>query len=174
MSKLSDLIQSYADSKRPAYPTAVGPVILEGRIQGQEVRCESGDGSELFLTVDMLQSVIESDGSPLASGKIHFGDCNIDLHNFCPFEYKGKIWGVTHLQKQSKSGFLKTFPDCYHQWTWWKLQQQDSNGNWIPDSERGIYYRKPLSWRWDVAGTLIDGKLEHWIWTKGYLGGHWD
>lgn len=174
MSKLSELIENYANSKRPAYPTVDYPTILVGNISGNSVRCESLDQTEMYLTNDMLKNVTDPLGSPLVSGKIFFSDCEVQLSNFGPFKYNKKLWGVSHLQKQSKTGSLKTSPDCYHQWTWWKLQQKDANGGWIGGTERGIYYRKPLSWRWDVAGTTIDGKLQHWIWTKGYLGGHWD
>lgn len=173
MSKFSEWIQAYADSKRPGYPTVYYPTIIDGFISGNSVRCESLDGGEMFLTGDLV-SQIKPAGANFNVGLIHFGDCGIELTNFGPFVYNGKTWGVTHLQKQSKKGFLDVGPDCYHKWTWWKLQEKDKDGNWISGSERGIYYRKPLSWRWDVVGTPIDGVLQHWIWTKGYLGGHWD
>lgn len=137
--------------KQPKYPTVDYPTIDSGVIHGP-IRCESLDGSEMYLEED---------------------DVTV-LNDFKPFVLNGKTWGVSHLQKRSKRGWLKVSPSCYHWWWFWKLQEKDSNGQWISGSERGIYFRQPFSWRWDVAGTVIDGILRHWIWTKGYLGGHWD
>jgi len=134
------------------YPTADYYTILAGEIWGP-VRCESLDGSEMYL--------------PEVSGSTRF-------LNFKPFEQDGKMWGVSNIQKKSKKGWIKTDPDCYHRWYWFRQQKQDDQGNWIPGTELGFYFRKPFSWRWDVAGTVIDEILRHWIWTKGYLGGHWD
>lgn len=135
------------------YPTVDYPTIMEGKIYGEKIRYECLDGSELVCK--------------------HPDEVTI-FKNFKPFEKYGKMWGLTHLQKYSKWGWLKVSPDCYHWWWFWKLQKQDSNGNWIPGTERGIYFRKPFSWRWDVAGTVIGGVLRHWIWSKGFIGFRWD
>jgi len=138
--------------KKPEYPTVSYPTIIEGVVDGP-MRCESLDGSEMYIGGD---------------NEVHV------LKNFGPFEKDGKTWAVTHLQKKSKKGWLKTSPDGYHCWNFWQLQKQDNNGNWISGTERGIYFRKPFSWRWDVAGTFLDGALRHFVWTKGFLGLHWD
>jgi len=86
-----------------------------------------------------------------------------------PFEHEGKTYAVSHLQKKSKSFSLYFSPFIYHFGSFWKLQEQDEFGDWIPGTERGIYGRTP-GWRWDVAGT----NGQHWIFSKGYLGGHLD
>lgn len=130
------------------YPEELYPTVVEGVIYGP-VRCESLDGSEMYLTTPDEVTVFK---------------------NFKPFMKDGKMWAVTHLQKKSRKGWLKMSPQSYHRWWFWKLQEQDEQGNWKPGTERGIYFRKPFSWRWDVAST--NGK--HWIWTFGFLGGHWD
>lgn len=144
------------------YPEVEYPTIVDGVVYGP-VRCESLDGSEMYLETPDEVTVFK---------------------NFKPFEMNGKMWGVTHLQKKSPRGWLRTSPDCWHWWRFWKMQKQDSSGNWIPGTERGIYIRKPginlfgkqiiTSWRWDVKGTVLDGKLRHWIPTKGIIAGHWD
>lgn len=141
------------------YPSVLYPTIVSGKIWGEKIRCESLDGSELIKDIP--------------GGSIEF-------QNAGPHEENGKLWGITHLQKYSPKGWLKVDPDCFHWWYFWRLQQQDANGNWIPGTEKGIYFRKSRvlfqtsCWRWDVAGTMIDGVLRHWIRSGGYLGGHWD
>jgi hypothetical protein len=136
-----------------AYPPMLYPTILAGKIVGKFVRFESMDGSELI--------------KPIPGGVM-------TLKNFRPFIENEKMWGVTHMQKFSTSGWLKVNPDAYHWWKFWRLQKQDSSGGWLPGTESGIYYRRPFAWRWDIAGTPVDGILKHWIRTKGYLGGRWD
>lgn len=148
------------------YPTVDFPTIVSGLVYGPKLRVESTDGSELLL-----------DGTYAPPGiEWHFidGMLTAKLKDCGPFERNGKMWGVTHLQKYSPKGFLKVSPDCYHRWYFWRSQKKDLLGEWIPGTECGIYFRKPFSWRWDVAGTMIDGELRHWIWTKGYAGLHWD
>ncbi len=141
------------------YPDVKYPTIVSGKIWGAKIRYESLDGTEMYKEIP---------------GGV------IDLNNAEPFLEGGKYWGITHLQKYSHKGWLKADPDCYHWWYFWKLQKQDANGNWMPGTESGIYIRKSRvllkynCWRWDVAGTLIDGVLRNWIWGGGYLGGHWD
>jgi len=135
------------------FPTVEYPTIIDGEIHGKFIRFESLDGNELV--------------KPIAGGVII-------LKNFGPFIENGKTWGVTHMQKFSTKGYLKVSPSAYHKWHFIRLQKQDSNGGWIPGSEFGFYYRRPFAWRWDVAGTKIDGVLRHWVRTKGYAGLHWD
>ncbi len=85
---------------------------------------------------------------------------------------------LTHLQKHSHFGFMITWPFCFHFWFMWRLQKRiqingsrDINnpiyysGDWIPGSEQGIYFRTP-GWRWDAELGMI--------FTKGYVGLHWD
>ena len=135
----------------PKYPEVNFPTILEGHVYAPRLRMESLDGSEMYLTSLDIPDQWEEE---------HF-----HLKNFGPIELEGKTWGVSHMQKQSRRGWLKASPDCFHWWYFWRQQLPGH-----PGTEQGIYFRKPFSWRWDVCGTL--GK--HWIWTKGFLGGVWD
>lgn len=72
---------------------------------------------------------------------------------------------LTHLQKYSHFGFMLTWPFCFHFWIFWKLQDWDISGGWIPGTEKGIYFRTP-GWRWDYDLGMK--------WTWGYIGGNWD
>lgn len=72
---------------------------------------------------------------------------------------------LTHLQKYSPFGLMLTWPFCFHFWLFWKKQQFDGGGNWLPGTEQGIYFRTP-GWRWDADLGMI--------WTWGYFGLHWD
>ena len=157
------------------YPTTNYPTILNGFVQGEKLRLESLDGKEKILT--------PNDCTLFGDSLIHNRE-TFFLKNFGPIYLDGKLWGVTHLQKYSYAGALSVFPTCYHRWHFWKQQEQNPDGSWIPGTEKGIYFRKPgfqiggkviiPSWRWDIAGTFLDGTLRHWIFTKGYLGGRWD
>lgn len=155
MSWLSDAIQRYADSKQPPYPTVLMPTVIKGYIQGP-VRCESMDGGEMYI----------EDGKLPSEGH--------QLIEYTPFDYLGKTWAVSNIQKKSPYGWLKFDPAGYCWWKMLRLQKQDANGNWIPGTEFGWYYREPWKWRFDFPGTKIDGILRHWIWTKGYAGAHYD
>jgi hypothetical protein len=130
-------------------PTVDYPTLVNGRISGP-IRCESLDGTELWL--------------PPQEGKLAI----------VPFQKDGKWFGISHIQKKSNSFSLYFSPFSYHFGEFWHLQEQDEKGNWKPGTEKGIYIRCPFSWRWDVPGTVLDGKLEHWIFSKGYAGGHLD
>jgi|SRR5690242_11484512 len=141
------------------YPKVNYPTIIEGFVSGDQLRLESLDGSERVETPETL---------PLGGWLVSHG--GIWLQSFGPVDIDGKTWGVSHQQKYSHHGWLKANPDCYHRWCFWRLQKKDAQGGWLPGTERGIYFRKPFSWRWDVAGT--NGK--HWIWTNGFLGMRWD
>lgn len=73
---------------------------------------------------------------------------------------------LTHLQKYSRFGFMFTWPFCLHFWLFWKLQEVDKNGDFIPGTEQGIYFRTP-GWRWDQDLGMIK--------TGGRIPGlHWD
>ncbi len=139
-------------------PTVLYPTIIEGVVSGNILRLESLDGSELLLSSKSVDVI---------KGVSHDGEA-WQLSNAGPFVFFGKTWGISHIQKWSHWGWLKVNPDCFHRWWFWRTQQQDARGHWLPGTERGFYFRKPFSWRWQ-----IDEK-QPWIWTKGYLGGHWD
>lgn len=150
------LLDKIVNLFQPAYPdNNLLPTILEGEIYGP-IRCESMDGSEMYLQEDHDQTT------------------SVKFSYFQPFQQNGKMWFVTHIQKKSKHGWIRTNPRGFHYWSMSQLPQKDINGNWIPGSESGIYYREPFSWRIDVPGTMIDGVLRHWIYTKGFLGRHFD
>ena len=117
------------------------PSVKWGKINGP-VRWESLDGDEMYTYDNDLTS---------------------------PRILGGKKWGITHLQKKSNKGFLIMKPFIIHAWIFKKLQKKGKDGNYIPGSEDGWYFRSP-GWRWDVAGT----KGKHWILSKGYIGKHWD
>lgn len=148
-----NLLDSIANLFRPSYPTQLYPTVLEGEIWGP-VRCESLDGSEMYLYED------------------HDQQTSVRFINFKPFEKDGKTWGVSNIQKKSKSGWIKTDPKCYYSWEMSKLQDTytDKNGAVIsvPGTEKGWYFRQPLSWRRQI------NPLEPWVWSKGYLGRHFD
>ena len=79
-------------------------------------------------------------------------------------EQSGSQTILTHLQKYSWGGFMLTWPFCFHVWLFWKRQQVDQTG-WYPGTEQGIYARTP-GFRWDTELGMI--------FTKGYIGTHWD
>lgn len=144
-------------------PTVEYPTIVEGVVEGQFLRLESLDGSERFINRPYVE--YREDGAlSILQGVFHDGT-KWKLSHAGPFIFEGKTWGVSHLQKKSRYGWLKVSPDCYHRWYFWAGQEEG-----VPGTERGIYFRKPFSWRWDVAGT----NGQHWIWTRGYLGMRWD
>jgi len=122
-------------------PEVLYPTLVKGWIKGQ-IRCESLDGSELWL--------------PPIEGEIYMP----------PFERDGKTWFVTHLQKKASYFSLLYSPFIYHYGRFWKTQQKDAEGHWIPNSEQGIYWRSP-GWRFD-----LDPKLESpWILSGGRIPG---
>ena len=136
---------------RGTYPTKEMPTIVEGEIWGP-VRYESMNGPE----------------------KIMEGQDVTRFHNAEPITIDGKLYQLSIIQKKSPRGYLITDPYCVYRWKQTKLQEQDERGGWIPGTEKGIYYRSPVSWRHDIAGTMIDGKLCHWIMSMGHLGTHFD
>jgi hypothetical protein len=130
--------------KRPgvSYPT-----LIKGRISGP-IRCESLDGSELWLP--------KQDG----------------ILSIPPFERDGKTWCVSHIQKRATFFSLLYDPFIFHFGKYWHLQEQDERGNWKPGTERGIYWRTP-GWRWQIPDAHSD--LTPWIWSWGRApGGHLD
>ena len=72
---------------------------------------------------------------------------------------------IPHLQKYSHFGFMLHWPFGFHFWLFWKLQERDEMGGWIPGTEQGIYFRLP-GYRWDIDLGMIR--------TGGFFGGHWD
>ena len=80
-------------------------------------------------------------------------------------EQSGDRTILTHLQKYSRCGFMLTWPFCFHVWFFWKKQIGNDVTGWYPDTEQGIYTRTP-GFRWDAELGMI--------FTKGYIGTHWD
>jgi hypothetical protein len=75
-------------------------------------------------------------------------------------------WVVTHLQKQSRCGFLLFWPFIFHVWFFVKKQEVNGDGDWVPGTERGFYARTP-GYRYDFAD-------QKYIRTRGFVGGRWD
>jgi len=121
-------------------PSVQYPTLVRGFIHGP-IRCESLDGSELWL--------------PPREGKITME----------PFKADGKTFCVSHLQKRATFFSLLFKPFIYHQWIG-KPQEQVA-GLWIPGSEKGNlllggYWRTP-GWRWDSDPNLPSP----WVWSWG-------
>jgi hypothetical protein len=159
----------------PKYPEALYPTVVRGVVHSDRLRLEHLDPKvgELYATPSLLRSLA-------IRGFSHDGKKFV-LENFGPVEIDGRLFGVTHLQKQSRRGWLEMSPGCWHWWSFVRRQKMDSQGNWLPGTELGLYIRKGLRgwldwqcWRWDVAGTVLDGELRHWIMSSGFCGGHWD
>lgn len=66
-------------------------------------------------------------------------------------------WGPTHIQYQSRYGFLITQdPWCVHAWVRFRPQQKNPNGSGKPGTEF-VIYRRIGEGRWD-AGDSRTGK----------------
>jgi hypothetical protein len=132
-------------------PNVLYPTLVKGRIDGP-IRCESVDGSELWLP--------------------NYGDCELHIE---PFEKNGKMWCVSHLQKKAKYFSLRFDPFIYHWGKFWHRQEftEEPDGviHWKPGTERGIYWRTP-GWRWNIPDKNSD--MTPWIFSKGFFGGHLD
>lgn len=83
-----------------------------------------------------------------------------------PFVFDRGEVAVTHLQKESKFGFLVMWPFIFHVWYTVKFQDAAVDGTWVPGTEKVLYLRSP-GWRFDFA----DWK---YIISKGYAGLRWD
>lgn len=141
-----------------SYPVSSYPTIIFGYVSGPFLRWEAIGGEEIFVQKD--HSI---------------------LRNVEPFVDKisGKTWGITHLQKTSRFGFLWEKPydksileSCFHFWFFLQTQKKCAHGGWVPASEFGKYFRLGF-WRWDPAGT----KGQHWIGPLSIyinFGVHWD
>jgi hypothetical protein len=128
-------------------PSVKYPTLLKGRINGP-IRCESLDGSELWL--------------PKQDGNL----------SIPPFERDGKTWCVSHIQKRATFFSLLYDPFIFHFGKYWHLQEQDAQGNSKPGTERGIYWRTP-GWRWQIPDA--HSEFTPWIWSWGRApGGHLD
>jgi hypothetical protein len=156
------------DLKLPNYPTVVEGVVHSDRLRLESLDLNVGD---VYVYPSDL---VGFSGWTYSNGAFR-------LKNFGPVEFYGHTFGVTHLQKQSKRGWLKMFPASYHWWSFLRLQKKDAQGGWLPGTELGLYIRKGLNgifdwqcFRWDIAGTRINGILQHWITSSGFCGGHWD
>lgn len=124
-------------------PTVLYPTLIRGIIKGP-IRCESIDGTVIWLT--------ERPG----------------ILRIEPFELYGKMFCVSHLQKKATYFSLLYSPFIFHWGKFWKLQDKDQDGNDIPGSEQGIYWRTP-GWRWQVPDLVSMGTP--WILSGGRVPG---
>lgn len=148
-------------------PTVMYPTLVRGIIHGP-VRCESIDGSEIYLppmsgTLKIKPFVLHEAMRPTE-------------WNLLPIEENdsrfGKTFFVTHLQQKATYFSLRYSPFSYHFGKFWKLQTRKPDGTRIPNSEQGIYWRTP-GWRWQVPDARSEGTP--WIWSWGRVpGGHLD
>jgi len=128
-------------------PDVKYPTLIRGYIDGP-IRCESADGTEMWL--------------PPQTGKLYIP----------PFLVEGKPFGVSHIQRRAKYFNLLYDPYIYHWGRFWRLQEEDETGKGKPGTEQGIYWRTP-GWRWQVPDENSEGT--NWIWSWGRApGAHLD
>lgn len=93
-----------------------------------------------------------------------------------------ETFGITHLQKKSRFGFLVMRPFCFHVWFTFRFQKQDADGSWMRGSEKVLYFRVGRM-RWDAGdGKYIKGeniKIGSWQFRVPFgtwygPGLHWD
>lgn len=138
-------------------PDFLYPTVVKGIIHATEMRCESIDGSEIWIKAP--------------PGGI------FTLKNFKPFVHTdGKTYFPSHLQKRATYFSLLYSPFIFHWGRFWHLQETHTDGagltTWLPGTERGIYWRTP-GIRWQVPDARSN--LKPWIWSNGrFLGGHLD
>lgn len=138
-------------------PTVLYPTVVKGIIHAKEMRCESIDGSEIWIKAP-------------ESGVI-------TLRNFKPFVHTdGKTYFITHLQKKATYFSLLYKPFIFHHWVG-QPPKQDANGNWIPGSEKGNLllggYWRTCGWRWQRPDARSNWTPWIWSWGRG-PGGHLD
>lgn len=155
------------------HPSVIYPTLIRGYIKGP-IRCESIDGSELWLpsTSGRLKIKPFVNDESFQSTKPQRFYANI----FTPASVDNKTYFVTHLQKKATFFSLLYDPFIYHFGTFWKtqeyLQNPDGGWGWKSNSERGIYWRTP-GWRWQVPDEKSNGTT--WIWSGGRVpGAHLD
>ncbi len=117
-------------------PIDVVPTTLFGYVQG-DVRLENRTGDIAF---DVVR---------------HFFANQKPRHGFA----------ITHLQKESRFGFLINWPFCFHVWVAFKKQEGNDVAGWVPGSEIVLYGRTP-GYRQDTDYGVK--------WTWGYCGLHFD
>lgn len=138
-------------------PTVSYPTLTRGYIEGP-IRCESLDGSELWL--------------PPATGRLKIPP----FWQVDPNDRVLKQWCVSHLQKRSHYFSLLYDPFIFHHWVG-EPQKTDANGNWIPGSEKGNlllggYWRTP-GFRWQKPDSVSN--WTPWVFSGGRIPGtHFD
>ena len=89
--------------------------------------------------------------------------------SFCSLTDINTVVVMTHLQKKMRWGFYLSTgwrSWCFHFWFHWHMQERGVDGTYVPNTERGIYFRTP-GWRWDLE--------EGMRFTGGRIpGAHWD
>ncbi len=121
------------------YPNEIAPTLLVGFNWGGIWRAEGIHGGESIKKGPWL------------------------VINQKPFRTEdGSTVFVSNLQKESKFGFLIQKPFCWHHWIMPGKQKKNESGMWLPETERGWYFRIGW-WRFDVPGTIVHGELRHWM-----------
>lgn len=74
------------------------------------------------------------------------------LINEKPRIINGMKYAITHLQKQSRFGFLIIWPFCVYAWIQLRIQKQgikpgEDVETWLPGTELGIYPRVGARWQ---------------------------
>lgn len=126
-------------------PKILYPTLVRGYIDGP-IRCESIDGSELWL--------------PPATGRLRIE----------PFLKDGKVWCVTHIQLKAKYFSLLYDPFIYHQGYRIKAQEfsQNPDGGWSTKAGTEIFpYWRTCGWRWQKPDEKSKGTPWIWSWGRG-------
>lgn len=145
-------------------PIVKYPTLVKGIIDGP-IRCESEDGSEVFLPPRKGILKIE----PF----VMLPELNPTNYNLQPIPSSSDVFGktffITHLQHKARYFSLLYEPFIYHYGWFWKLQERDVTGVFrTPNSERGIYWRT-FGWRWQVPDERSN--WTNFIWSNGRVPG---
>jgi hypothetical protein len=144
-------------------PSVLYPTLKKGIIIANEVRCESIDGSELYLKpFDLPCQVFDLDYDADRIPRVRF-------ENYPPFEINGKTYFLTHLQYRARYFSLLYDPFIYHQGRMIRPQEKkmDKDGvlQNVPGTEIFPYWRT-CGWRWQLPDARSEGTPWEWSWGR--------